>query len=187
MIQPRRCKRRESLGDPVFPRSPDGKAPPRDAPPTKASRPSFDDDAKVDRAAPPAAAAAPPADDEAEAEPKPTWAAAATAAAPADAPRDDGDDSDDSGLLPEAAPAGRGFVGSLRARAREHTADDDRPPVAGPVHIPATHASGEVQSEVDFWVQGAQAHATPRDRRPPPAAAPPDPGLVDPAGGWFWG
>ncbi|KAK7237556.1 hypothetical protein SO694_00099099 [Aureococcus anophagefferens] len=50
-------------------------------------------------------------------------------------------------------------------------------------------------SEVDFWVQGARTHATPRlgapsPRRTPREAPPPeapDPGLVDPGGGWFWG
>ena len=68
------------------------------------------------------------------------------------------------------------------------------PPV-GPVHVAAAREGGDVQSEVDFWVQGARTHATPRlgapsPRRTPREAPPPeapDPGLVDPGGGWFWG
>jgi hypothetical protein len=84
-------------------------------------------------------------------------------------------------------PAGAGFVGSLRARARGAAETDGaRFGGVGPIHVPAAATTSEVQSEVDFWVTGAATHATPRRDDPPP------PGGGDPAGlvadgGWFWG
>jgi len=76
-------------------------------------------------------------------------------------------DSDDSGILPGAAPARGGFVGALRGRTSQHNLGD-----LGPTHVAA--APG-VQDEVEFWLDGAARARTPRVPEPPPEGA------------WFWG
>ncbi len=76
-------------------------------------------------------------------------------------------DSDDSGILPGAAPTRGGFVGALRGRTAQHNLGD-----LGPTHVAA--APG-VQDEVEFWLDGAARARTPRVPEPPPEGA------------WFWG
>ena len=82
-------------------------------------------------------------------------------------PHDTSSDSDDSGILPGAAPARGGFVGALRGRTSQHNLGD-----LGPTHVAA--APG-VQDEVEFWLDGAARARTPRVPEPPPEGA------------WFWG
>ncbi|KAH8072666.1 N-acetyl-beta-D-galactosaminidase [Aureococcus anophagefferens] len=174
-----------------LPRSPDAKRAPDFAAPAKADRPSFDERpaASPEPAAPapaePKASAAPErARRRARASPR-RHRASPWAAAPA-APYDDGDASDDSGLLPAAG----GFVGS---RARASASSGRREPAVGPVHVAAAREGGDVQSESTSG-PGARTHATPASarrrrggRRASAAARGAGPGLVDPGGGWFWG
>ena len=77
-------------------------------------------------------------------------------------------DSDDSGILPGAAPARGGFVGALRGRTSQHNLGD-----LGPTHVAG--AAPGVQDEVEFWLDGAARARTPRVPEPPPEGA------------WFWG
>jgi hypothetical protein len=77
-------------------------------------------------------------------------------------------DSDDSGVLPGAAPARGGFVGALRGRTSQHNLGD-----LGPTHVAG--AAPGVQDEVEFWLDGAARARTPRVPEPPPEGA------------WFWG
>ena len=76
--------------------------------------------------------------------------------------------SDDSGILPGAAPARGGFVGALRGRTSQHNLGD-----LGPTHVAG--AAPGVQDEVEFWLDGAARARTPRVPEPPPEGA------------WFWG